>query len=155
MRKRRLPVAGLVLGLGIGGFIDGIVLHMLLEWHHMLSSWHPPTEPDHVRTNMIGDGMFHLLCLALVLAGVYLLQAAAREETVGPRELTGWMIAGWGVFNLVEGVVDHLVLGVHHVRETGNELAWDLGFLVFGALLVAGGTALARASQAAADRVAR
>jgi uncharacterized membrane protein len=45
----------------------------------------------------------------------------------------------------VEGVVDHLVLGVHHVRDDlGGPLSWDLGFLAFGALLAVAGWALQR-----------
>ncbi len=32
----RLP--GIVLGVGLGGFVDGILLHQLLQWHHMLTS---------------------------------------------------------------------------------------------------------------------
>jgi hypothetical protein len=32
----RLP--GIILGVGLGGFVDGIVLHQLLQWHHMLTS---------------------------------------------------------------------------------------------------------------------
>jgi uncharacterized membrane protein len=29
--------SGLLYGLGLGGFIDGIVLHQILQWHHMVS----------------------------------------------------------------------------------------------------------------------
>jgi uncharacterized membrane protein len=25
------------MGIGFGGFIEGIVLHQILQWHHMLS----------------------------------------------------------------------------------------------------------------------
>ena len=32
----RLP--GIVIGVGLGGFVDGILLHQILQWHHMLSS---------------------------------------------------------------------------------------------------------------------
>ena len=50
------------------------------------------------------------------------------------------MLVGWGVVNLVEGLVDHQLLGVHHVRDdTGAPLSWDLGFLASGALLIAVG----------------
>ncbi|MEV0196302.1 DUF2243 domain-containing protein [Nonomuraea sp. NPDC050691] len=122
--------AGLVLGLGLGGFVDGIVLHQLMGWHHMLSGWYPHDE----KINMLGDGLFHLLCLILVCAGLALL---VRAAPVPSRALTGWIIAGWGVFNLVEGVIDHLVMGVHHVRHGADQLLWDLGFLVLGAALVA------------------
>ncbi|PSL56210.1 putative membrane protein [Saccharothrix carnea] len=129
--------AALVLGSGIGGFVDGIVIHQLLGWHHMLSGWYP----DDPHRNMVGDGLFHLLCLVLVLTGVALLNRAGE---VAGRTLWGGVLAGWGVFNLVEGVVDHLVLGVHHVRSGPHELAYDLGFLVFGAVLVVAGRLVAR-----------
>jgi uncharacterized membrane protein len=52
----------------------------------------------------------------------------------------GLVLAGWGLFNLVEGLVDHQLLGVHHVRnDLGGPLSWDLGFLASGVLLVAVG----------------
>lgn len=50
----------------------------------------------------------------------------------------------WGIFNLVEGVIDHTILGLHHVREGGNELPWDLGFLALGVVLIVGGWLLVR-----------
>ena len=57
----------------------------------------------------------------------------------------GLLLAGWGAFNLVEGVIDHQILGIHHVRDDlGAPLGWDLAFLASGALLVAVGAALAR-----------
>ena len=53
------------------------------------------------------------------------------------------------MFNVVEGLIDHQLLGLHHVRDDlGGPLAWDLGFLAFGVLLVVGGLALARSAQA-------
>ena len=57
------------------------------------------------------------------------------------------MLVGWGLFNLVEGIVDHHILGIHHVRETGSVVAWDVAFLLFGALLVAVGWLLARSGE--------
>jgi uncharacterized membrane protein len=137
--------AGLVLGLGIGGFLDGIVLHQLMGWHHMLSGWYPEDE----KINMLGDGLFHLVCLILVCTGIGLL---ARAAPAPGRALTGWMIAGWGVFNLVEGIIDHQILGVHHVRHGDDQLLWDLGFLAFGAVLVAVGLAVARQAAKPARR---
>ena len=64
------------------------------------------------------------------------------------------MLVGWGVFNLVEGLVNHQLLGVHHVRDDlGAPLSWDLGFLAFGAALVVGGWALHRSGVPASSRV--
>lgn len=36
---RRLTIGGLLLGLGLGGFVDGIAFHQILQWHHMLSDY--------------------------------------------------------------------------------------------------------------------
>jgi hypothetical protein len=33
----RAPALLLGLGLGLGGFVDGIVLHQVLQWHHLVS----------------------------------------------------------------------------------------------------------------------
>jgi uncharacterized membrane protein len=50
------------------------------------------------------------------------------------------MAMGWGLFNLVEGIVDHHILSIHHVRYQGSDaLPWDLGFLIIGALLFVAG----------------
>ena len=56
------------------------------------------------------------------------------------------MIAGWGLFNLVEGIIDHHILGIHHVRSGERQTLWDIGFLVLGALLVIGGWLLQRSA---------
>jgi uncharacterized membrane protein len=142
---------GIVLGLGLGGFVDGIVLHQILQWHNMLSDtarWQPTTL-ENMEANMLADGLFHVATWILVAVGLWLLwralQDGARHDGV---ELVGWMLAGWGIFNVVEGIVDHLILGIHHVREGGSELAWDLGFLAFGVALVLAGLLLVRSRAA-------
>lgn len=58
------------------------------------------------------------------------------------------LLAGWGVFNLVEGLIDHQILGIHHVRDDlGAPLGWDIGFLVFGALLIIVGLLLSKSGE--------
>lgn len=58
------------------------------------------------------------------------------------------MLVGWGLFNVVEGLIDHQILGLHHVREgAGHQTAYDVGFLAFGALLVICGWLLARSEK--------
>jgi len=61
------------------------------------------------------------------------------------RRQFGLLLVGWGGFNLVEGIVDHHILGIHHVRDdTGAPLGWDLAFLALGATLVVAGLTLKR-----------
>jgi uncharacterized membrane protein len=146
-QDRQFRVSGLVLGIGVGGFVDGIVAHQLLAWHHLLSSWYPPHDAHNLRLNMVGDGLFHLFCLVVTVVGIVLLNRSGGSRS--SRQLVGWILAGWGVFNLVEGVVDHLLLGVHHVRAGPHQLLYDLGFLMLGAVLLIVGSALGRARTSA------
>ena len=144
--------AALLLGIGLGGFVDGIVLHQVLQWHNMLSAVHPPESMANMRLNMRADGLFHAGVWLATASGLALLwrEARAGRVTGAPtRRFVGLLIAGWGLFNLVEGLIDHHLLGIHHVREGPDPLAWDLGFLLFGGLgLIALGTALARGAAA-------
>jgi hypothetical protein len=61
MHHGPLIAAGLLLGTGLGGFVDGIVLHQILQWHNMLSSVRPPTNLVDMKVNMVWDGLFHAL----------------------------------------------------------------------------------------------
>ena len=145
--------AGILLGLGLGGFFDGIVLHQILQWHHMLSSTgYTPTTVENLQVNVLWDGLFHATTYILTVVGIFLLwRALRRTDSAWPtRLLTGCLLAGWGLFNLVEGLINHHLLGIHHVREDvlagPSQLAWDLGFLAWGAIMLIGGWLLIRSN---------
>jgi uncharacterized membrane protein len=95
---------------------------------------------------MVFDGFFHAITWTVTTLGVGLLWRASRRTkgSLSGQKLVGSMLAGWGLFNLVEGLVDHQILGLHHVRPGANERAWDIGFLVLGLLLIAAGRLLVR-----------
>lgn len=145
---QHFPLApGIVLGIGLGGFVDGIVLHQILQWHHMLTSaGYAADTVGNLQLNTLVDGLFHAVTWIATAAGLLLLHRAVRRGCGwSGRRLLGGLLIGWGAFNLVEGIVDHHLLGLHHVREAAaNPLLWDLAFLALGAALVAGGYALAR-----------
>ena len=149
--RRRLATPGILLGLGFGGSVDAIVLHQILQWHHMLTSTgdHPATTVDGLKANTLADGLFHGATWILAVAGVVLLWGIVRGDDVRDysRSLFGWVLTGWGIFNLVEGIVDHHIVQIHHVKPGPNEALYDIGFLVLVALLVGSGLALSRSRQ--------
>jgi uncharacterized membrane protein len=150
INRPRLP--GILLGIGLGGFVDGILLHQILQWHHMLTSEgsYPKTTVAGLETNTLWDGLFHAATWAAVLAGIWVLwrRTTNWRWAISGRALLGWMLVGWGLFNLVEGVVNHQILTIHHVREgAGHQTAYDFGVLAFGALLVIGGWLLVRSEE--------
>jgi uncharacterized membrane protein len=145
-----VQLPGIVLGIGLGGFFDGIFLHQVLQWHHMFSSIYPVSTVPGLRMNTLGDGFFHVVTWLAVLIGLWLLYSRvtqARGQVWTSRVLWGWILVGWGIFNLVEGLIDHEILGIHHVRSGAYQLWWDIGFLLFGAILMGIGWAIARSGR--------
>lgn len=150
VRRTPLVAAGLLLGAGLGGFVDGILLHQILQWHNMLSGQLPPDTLVRAKINMYWDGLFHAAVWVLTVVGLAMLWSAAGRADVphSGRTLVGGLLLGWGLFNVVEGIIDHEILGLHHVYEyTPSHLPADLAFLVFGALLLLLGGALVRAGR--------
>ena len=99
MRRDGAPrrAAGITLGVGLGGFVDGIALHQIVHWHNMGSAVLPPTTMDAMRQNMRWDGLFHAGTWLITLAGVWLLWRDGRRGAVpSGRALTGQMLLGWG-----------------------------------------------------------
>ena len=149
MHQGALVSAGVLLGTGMGGFVDGIVLHQILQWHNMLSTVRPPTDLVAMKVNMVWDGLFHAFTWLTTAAGLALLWRAGGRADVpwSGRTMVGSLLIGWGAFNLIEGLIDHQILGIHHVHPGQGELAWDLAFLASGGLMLAAGGWLVHASR--------
>lgn len=139
---RHFPLsAGILFGLGLGGFFDGNVLHQLLQWHHMLSSWYPVNTIENLQLNTFWDGIFHSATYLFVIAGLFILwRTAKRRHLYWPSKLlVGSMLIGFGAFNVVEGLVNHQLLGIHHVNELVDPttwIYWDIGFIAWGAAML-------------------
>ncbi|MFK0041054.1 DUF2243 domain-containing protein [Paenarthrobacter sp. NPDC090517] len=156
-----MGLPGIILGIGLGGFVDGILLHQILQWHHMLSSSetanidvgaYPVTTVHGLQMNTLWDGLFHTVTWLAVLIGLGMLYSRlndtrSRNRVWGSRLLWGWMLFGWGLFNVVEGLIDHQILGIHHVVTGQFQVLADVLFLVFGALLMVGGWLLQRGAE--------
>jgi uncharacterized membrane protein len=136
-RSRRATLAGILIGIGMGGFVDGIVLHQIAQWHNMLSNVIPPHTMEDMRVNMTWDGLFHASTWVITLVGILQLRSAAyaRDPIPSAQAFTGQLILGWGIFNLVEGIIDHQILGMHNVREVPNYTVYNLTFLAVGGVL--------------------
>lgn len=127
--------AGVVIGMGLGGFADGILLHQTLHWHNMGSAVLPPTTMEALRRNMVWDGFFHAAVWIVTLVGVFRLLDMARRGVPLPQRSTfaGHLIMGWGLFNFVEGIIDHHIFGLHHVRDLPTHIPlYDWLFLLIG-----------------------
>jgi uncharacterized membrane protein len=131
-KKKYLGIGSFTLGFGFMGAMDGIIFHQLLQWHSVVMETSRPGQ-------IFSDGVFHFgVTVALVIGGILLWLAGRPSEiSRGVSRLVGGFLTGSGIFNLVEGVVNHHLLQIHRVKPGDpNALMYDLAFLTIGLLLV-------------------
>ena len=136
LNRQPLIVAAILLGLGQAGFFDGIVFHQLLQWHHMFTNVESSNTVSGLELNTLGDGLFHLVDWLFTLAGLVALWIAVRQDDVDKSTsvFIGAFCIGAGMFNIIEGILSHHLLQIHHVKPGIHQLAWDLGFIGAGLL---------------------
>ena len=149
INDKPLITSGIFLGIGLGGFVDGILFHQLLQTHNMLSAKRPKDSIANIEINMFWDGLFHSLTWTMTVIGLALLwRAGARSDVpwVG-KTFVGAIFLGWGLFNFVEGIIDHHVLNLHHVIERFGVSAYDYAFLASGVIFIVGGILAIRSAR--------
>ena len=120
--SRSAPRAALILpsaiiGVGLSGFFDGILLHQVLQWHHLLSL--VPGEPFRdVGTQILADGLFHVVMYLITALGLWLLwrRRAAVDEPGSWRSVAGGGLLGFGLWNVADVGLFHWILGIHRIR---------------------------------------
>jgi uncharacterized membrane protein len=103
----------------------------------MLSAWHRPDTVANIQLNTRADGWFHVGAYLTLALGVGLLWRATTVAGRRPHPDTfiAGLLLGGGGFNVLEGTLNHLLLGMHHVREGANSAIYDIVFLL-GALAI-------------------
>ncbi|ARP83651.1 hypothetical protein CAL12_24455 [Bordetella genomosp. 8] len=132
--------AGYALGFAMSGFFDGILLHQILQWHHLLSGLQSARFAD-LRVQVLADGLFHAVMYLIALAGFYLLYRARADLSLpraGRRLLANFWL-GFGTWHVVDAVLSHWVTRIHRIRmDSAYPSAWDLAWLAaFGLLPLA------------------
>lgn len=137
-----VAIAGYWLGFALGGFFDGILLHQILQWHHLLSGIDTDPMQD-IGMQIMADGLFHAFMYLIALIGLWKL-FRSRPIPSGPfgtRLLLANILIGFGAWHIVDSVLSHWILGIHRIRmDAENPLLWDIGwFVVFGISTVIAG----------------
>jgi uncharacterized membrane protein len=137
--------AGYWIGFAMGGFFDGIVLHQILQWHHLLSGVDSGLLRD-IGMQILADGLFHALMYLIAAIGLWKL-FRPTPEPASRRVLLANCLIGFGCWHVLDSVLSHWILGIHRIRmDAENPLLWDIGWLlIFGLGALAAGMALRRA----------
>lgn len=135
------------LGFGLSGFFDGIILHQILQWHHLLSAIQTGMLGN-LRGQIIADGIFHGLMYVVTAIGLWLLFKSREELSYGQanRALMAHLLIGFGVWHILDAVFSHWITGIHRIRMgVDNPLTYDLWWLaIMGLIPLAIGIALRR-----------
>lgn len=114
-----------LLGFALGGFFDGILLHQILQWHHLLSL--VPGMED-LRLQILWDGWFHALMYGLAALALWGLWRG-KAEAAGMNPTLGALLLGFGAWHVLDGILSHWLLGLHRIKlDSAVPLAWDLGW---------------------------
>jgi uncharacterized membrane protein len=132
---------GVLVGIGLAGTLDEVVLHQLLGWHHFYDRSTPTV-------GLVSDGLFHLFSTAVLVVGVIQLVERRRTSPDPPRLALAGVLLGAGGFNLYDGTVQHKLLRLHQVREGATDnLPYDLAFLAIAAAVALAGALLLRRTR--------
>ncbi len=125
----RFNWSGYLIGFALGGFFDGILLHQVLQWHHLLSLVEGAGD---LADQVLYDGLFHALMYAIAAIGLVML---ARSRTSLGAENAGRMLLantliGFSAWQGVDVGLAHWIMGIHRVRiDSAHPLLWDVGWL--------------------------
>jgi uncharacterized membrane protein len=111
MKTKPLIQAGTILGVGLGGFFDEILFHQIFQLH---------------------NGLFHVFHWFMTLLGIGCVWRCAGRKDVphSTSVLMGGILQGWGVFNLIEGIID---------RQIIEHFYYDVAFLLSGVVMISVG----------------
>jgi uncharacterized membrane protein len=136
-RGGRSVLTGVLIGIGVAGFLDETVFHQLLHWHHFY-------DRGTTDAGLVSDGLFHAFSWTAVVVGLFLLADLHRRRTTVPVRVWAGGLLGAGVFQLYDGLVQHKVFGLHQVRYGVELLPYDLAWDISGALVLLVGLLLLR-----------
>ncbi|WP_067499542.1 DUF2243 domain-containing protein [Actinoplanes sp. TFC3] len=128
----RNVLSGVLLGVGVAGFVDETVFHQLLHWHHFYDKSTPAA-------GLVSDGLFHAFSWFCTVAALFLLADLRRRHAFGARAWWGGLLAGAGAFQLYDGTIQHKLLKLHQIRYAVDLTAYDWAWNVIAVLLVVAG----------------
>ncbi|MCQ1956944.1 DUF2243 domain-containing protein [Arthrobacter sp. zg-Y826] len=150
LRERRSPrrrnlVSGLLFGIGLAAFVDEVIFHQLLQWHHFY-------DRSTTSVGLFSDGLFHAFGWFAVVAGLFLFADLRRWHETLLKRWTGGVLLGAGVFQLYDGTVQHKLMGLHQIRYEVDLLVYDTVWNVIAVLLIGAGAFLTYRTRAAVPR---
>lgn len=133
--SRRNLLSGFLFGLGLVAFIDEMVFHQLLHWHHFY-------DLSTTSAGLVSDGIFHAFSWLATVGSLFMVADLRRRGAWWLKRWIGGLLAGGGLFNLYDGLIQHKVMGIHQIRYGVDLLLYDLTWNISAAVLLIAGLIL-------------
>lgn len=124
--------SGILFGIGLVAFIDEMVFHQLLHWHHFY---------DKSTTNigLVSDGLFHALSWFATIGSLFMFADLRRRNALWFKRWQGGVFLGAGAFQLYDGTIQHKLMGLHQIRYNVDILPYDLVWNIIALVMIAVG----------------
>nr|WP_232337070.1 DUF2243 domain-containing protein [Lysinibacillus timonensis] len=135
MRSRKRSIdslnfwSGILFGLGAVAFIDEVVFHQLLHWHHFYDLSTPSI-------GLVSDGLFHAFSWFATVAALFMVADLRRKNGWNKKRWFGSYILGAGTFQLYDGIIQHKLMRLHQIRYNVEIFYYDLVWNVIAALMI-------------------
>ncbi|MFZ3417607.1 DUF2243 domain-containing protein [Arthrobacter sp. 3Tela_A] len=140
---RRNVLSGVLVGIGTAAFIDEVLFHQLLQWHHFY-------DQSTASVGLFSDGLFHAFGWFAIVAGLFLFADLRRRAILIPARWGGAVLLGAGAFQLYDGTVQHKLLNLHQIRYEVELLPYDLAWNAAALLMLGAGIFLLLRTREAA-----
>jgi uncharacterized membrane protein len=122
--------SGVLVGVGVAGFVDETIFHQLLHWHHFYDRSTPTA-------GLVSDGLFHALSWFCVVGGLFLLADLRRRAGLSRARWWSGMLLGLGGFQLYDGTIQHKLMRLHQIRYHVTIWPYDVAWNLFALLALA------------------
>ncbi|MBT2763549.1 DUF2243 domain-containing protein [Paenibacillus sp. ISL-20] len=128
--------SGILFGLGLVAFIDEVVFHQLLHWHH----FYDKLTSD---IGLVSDGLFHAFSWFATIGSSFMLADLHRRHAFWLKRWIGGILLGGGAFQLYDGIIQHKWMRLHQIRYNVDirpyDWVWNLiaaGMILVGIILI-------------------
>lgn len=127
--------SGILFGLGLAAFIDEVVFHQLLQWHHFY-------DKSTLEIGIISDGFFHAFSWFATIGGLFMFADLRRRKALSISRWWGGVLVGAGGFQLYDGIIQHKLMRIHQIRYVENLFVYDLTWNIIAVLMIIVGLVL-------------
>ncbi len=114
----RSVVTGALMGVGVAAFVDEVVFHQILRWHHFY-------DKSTLDVGLMSDGFFHAGGWLAMVTGLFLFADLQRRRATVPKRVWAGAFLGWGGFQLYDGIIQHKLFGLHQIRYDVDLTPYD------------------------------